>query len=255
MRNHLVPGLVSVIIPVFNSSEFISETIRSVTYQTYKNIEIIVVDDFSVDNSKELVESLSKEYSNIHLVPLQKNSGVAVARNTGINVARGQYIAFLDSDDLWKPNKIQSQIEYMNTVGAAFSFTGIEMIDEFGNIKKSMRKVKKEINYKFLLRNTMIATSTVVIDRNRVEKFQMPLMRSGQDYATWLMILRRGYTAYGIALPLSQYRLRQNSLSSNKLRSIKQVYQIQKDQEGLHRIPIIVNISFFIINALKKYFL
>ena len=182
------------------------------------------------------------------------NQGAAVARNKALELAKGQYVAFLDSDDLWKSNKLEKQISFMKNNNISFCFSAIEMINEKDIVIKSKRNIKNEVNYSFLLKNTMIPTSSVVIDRNIVGDFQMPLIRGGQDYATWLMLLRNN-TAYGINEALVQYRIGHSSLSSNKLKSFEQVWNIQTRQEKINKIKAFINLFCFGFNALKKYFL
>lgn len=247
--------LVSVIIPVYNAEKYISETIESVLNQTYQEIEIVIVDDCSNDKSRQIIENYAVNYSNIVFHTQDKNYGAAVARNKALRIARGRYVAFLDSDDLWYPQKIERQLKFMKNNNAPICFTSIEMIDEKNNLIKGKRDVRKIVNYKFLLKNTMIATSTVVIDRNTIGDFQMPNIRSGQDYATWLQLMRNGTNAYGLNEVLVKYRVRSNSLSSNKFKSVKQVWNIQVNYEGLSKVNASFNTFCFIINALKKYFL
>lgn len=244
---------VSVIIPVYNAEKYITATISSVLAQTYKDLEIIVIDDCSTDASKECIEKLCEQHSNIIYHLQEKNAGVAVARNKGLDIATGRYIAFLDSDDEWKKEKLEKQMELIERQKAAFVFSAIEMVNEKGCLIRTKRKVKKKVSYQYLLKNTAIPTSSVVIDRNRVLDFRMPLMRSGQDYAAWLTILRTGITAYGINEALVRYRVTSGSLSSNKLKSIKQVWKIQVNQEKIPFITASYNTCWFIWNALKKY--
>mgnify|MGYP004636691771 CR=1 FL=1 len=244
---------VSVIIPVYNSERYIKETIDSVLEQTYKQVEIIVIDDCSSDNSKRILNDLVQIHSNVIYHRQEKNQGVAIARNTGLQMAKGRYVAFLDSDDIWKKDKLEKQLSLMQAKHAGFVFSAIEMMDENGNERKKKRKIKTEVDYNYLLKNTVIPTSTVVIDRNIVENFKMPHMRSGQDYATWLMILRDGIIAYGVDEALVRYRVGSNSLSSNKFKSIKQVWGIQVYQEKINPVFAIYNTGWFIVHALKKY--
>ena len=248
-------GKVSVIIPVYNSERFIREPILSALRQTYKNVEIIVVDDCSSDSSAEIIQDLQKEYSNIryHLQP--SNHGAGVARNKALEIATGQFIAFLDSDDVWHPEKLEKQLSLMEKRKSTFSYTAIEMIDEKGEIIKGKRPVRKECTYNFLLKNTMIATSSVVVDRAFFGDFRMSDRRGGQDYATWLMLLRSGCLACGIDEALVKYRVRKGSLSSNKLESIKQVWEIQVQDEKINKIASSYYVCCFIINALRKHFL
>lgn len=245
--------IVSVIIPVYNSETYIADTIQSVLDQTYSNIEIVVIDDCSKDNSRKIVEGLCEVHPNIVYHCQKKNQGVAVARNTGLKIAKGRYVAFLDSDDIWKKEKLEKQLKLMRKKRAGFVFSAIEMMDENGNDRKKKRKIKTRVTYKYLLKNTVIPTSSVVIDRTIVKDFKMPLMRSGQDYATWLMILRDGVVAYGVDEALVRYRVGSNSLSSNKFKSIKQVWGIQVHQEKINPVFATYNTGWFILHALKKY--
>lgn len=244
---------VSVITPVYNAARFIKGTVESVVNQTYKDIEIVLVDDCSKDNSAEIINELQKKYTNIVYYKQVTNQGAAVARNKAINLAKGRYIAFLDSDDLWLPEKIERQLALMKEKNCPFCYAAIDFIDEEGNVIKGKRNLKETCDYNYLLHNTIIATSTVVVDRNVIGDFQMPLRRGGQDYATWLMLLRDGTVARGINEVLSHYRITCNSLSSNKWKSIKQVWEIQTRNEKINPIKVVWNECCFIWNALKKY--
>ena len=246
---------VSVIIPVYNAGRYIGKTIESALDQTYKNIEIVLVDDCSKDNSRQIIESYMKDNKNIIYHLQEKNSGAAVARNTALSLAAGRYVAFLDSDDLWYPTKVAAQLDLMRRKHAGICFTAIEMIDENGRQLKGKRPVRERIDYSFLLKNTMIATSSVIVDRNVAGDFQMPLRRSGQDYATWLQLMRDGIDAFGINEALVKYRVGSNSLSSNKFKSVKQVWDIQVKNEGINPLIASLNAGYFVLNALKKYFL
>lgn len=248
-----VDGLVSVIIPVYNAEKYLERTLNSIYGQTYANFEIILVDDRSTDGSADLISKHREAHPEIVYHLQETNMGAAVARNTALNLAKGRYVAFIDSDDVWKPEKTRRQIELMNENSAAFSFTAIEMIDDEDKLVKKKRKVKKKVNYRFLLHNTMIPTSSVLIDRSIIGNFQMPLRRSGQDYATWLKLLRDGTVAYGINDALVQYRVGHKSLSSNKFKSIKQVWEIQTKDEHINKFCAFFNVLAFTFNALKKY--
>jgi teichuronic acid biosynthesis glycosyltransferase TuaG len=247
--------LVSVIIPTYNSEKFINETLDSALSQTYHSMEIIIVDDCSSDSTQNIVDPYLRKYSNLKYERLINNSGAAVARNRGLELAIGRFIAFLDSDDVWYPNKLEMQLELMTQDNLPICFTAIEMIDENGRLIKGKRHVKGKVDYKFLLKNTMIATSTVVIDRKITGEFRMPLRRSGQDYATWLYLTRNGHVAHGIDLPLVKYRKGKNTLSSKKIQNIKKVYQIQTMNEGIDTFNAIYNSLWYAFNAFKKYFL
>ena len=241
--------MVSVILPVFNAEKYILTTLNSVLSQNYSNMEVLVVDDFSSDKTKDIVNSVSDHRIIYHKLP--ENQGAAVARNKALELAQGRYVAFIDSDDIWLTGKIECQLAQMQSENAAISFTAIDYIDENGNTIKGKRPVKELIDYNFLLHNTMIAT-TVIIDRNITGNFQMPLRRSGQDYATWLMLMRNGTQAHGINEVYTHYRISNNSLSSNKLKSIQQVWDIQINDEKISKLKAAVNVCGFVWNALKK---
>lgn len=252
MAREFTENLISVIIPVYNAEKYIGATLQSVYGQTYGDFEIIAVDDCSTDNSAHILKEQAEERPVVYCLQ-EKNMGAAAARNTALSVAKGQYVAFLDSDDIWKPEKTEKQIKLMKEKDAAFSFTAIEMIDDADKLVKKKRKVKEQVNYKFLLHNTMIPTSSVIIDRSKLGDFTMPPRRSGQDYATWLSLLRGGTVAYGINEALVQYRVGHKSLSSNKFKSIKQVWEIQTQQEHINKFSAFFNVMCFTFNALKKY--
>lgn len=248
-------GLVSIVTPVYKAAGYIEQTIHSVQAQTYKDWELLLVDDCSPDNSQEIIERLSAEDNRIRYHRLQKNSGAAMARNTAISQAQGEYLAFLDSDDLWEPEKLSRQTQFMKEKGCAFSYTRIRMTDAEGNTVKDNIAVPDKISYRGLLRQTVIATSTVMLNRTMIPDFRMPLRRGGQDYATWLQILRETGYAYGINESLTAYRTSSDSLSSNKLDSIRQVYEIQTQDEHISQLSAAVNTLCFCLYAFKKHYL
>lgn len=245
--------VVSVITPVYNAQKYLQETILSAINQTYKNIEIVLVDDCSTDGSADIIFELKDKYPNIVYFRQPENRGAGVARNKALELASGRYVAFLDADDIWKPEKTDKQLQLMKEMNSPFSYTAIEMIDVSGNVVKKKRKIKKSIDYNFLLHNTMIATSTVIIDRSILGDFRMHLRRGGQDYATWLKLLRNGTDAVGVDEALEQYRVSSNSLSSNKFKSIVQVWEIQTQDEKINKFFAIWHIICFVFNAFKKY--
>ena len=254
LKKKFQDNLVSVITPVYKAEKYLRTTIDSVLAQTYPNIEMILVDDCSPDHSREIIEEYQQKTDKLVYHKQEKNMGAGVARNTALELGRGRYVAFLDSDDVWKPEKIRRQIHLMKKTDAPFCFTAIEMIDGNGKVTKPKRNVRKRVNYKVLLHNTMIPTSSVVIDRWQCGDFRMPLRRGGQDYATWLNLLRDGKVAYGINDALTQYRIDGESLSSNKLKSVKQIWEIQTQDEGINKVVAVLNIGVWAVNSVKKYF-
>lgn len=250
-----IKGLVSVITPVYNDEKYIDRTLQSVFDQTYKEMEIVLVDDRSSDRSAEIIKEYQKSHPEIVYYLQPKNMGAGYARNKALELARGQYVAFLDADDVWKPNKIEMQLRLLKKRKGAFCFTAIEMIDGEDKVIKGKRKVKPVIDYNFLLSNTMIPTSGVLVDRIVKGDFRMHLRRGGQDYATWLRLLRDGTKAYGIDEALVGYRIDGDSLSSNKLKSIQQIWEIQTQDEGISKIAAGLHIVKWCWNSVKKYWM
>lgn len=244
---------VSVIVPVYNAGRFLEQTIMSVLSQDYADWELILVNDCSTDDSVDIIKRHCGD-GRVRLVNMEKNSGAAAARNKGMDMARGRYIAFLDSDDIWQPQKLGQQIALMEESGLAFCFTEIETVDEAGAAKGRVRLIPARVDYSYLLHKTVIATSSVVIDRDMTGRFAMPPRRSGQDYATWLMLLRRVPYAFCIQEPLVKYRIVRHSLSSNKLASLKQVYDIQTINEHLPAWRAAYNTCRFALYAFRKHF-
>lgn len=255
MDRQYVSGRVSVITPVYNVEKYLDKTLQSIFQQTYEDIEIVLVDDCSKDHSKDIIEKYKKEHPEIIYFCQPKNMGAGAARNKCLELATGQYVAFLDSDDLWYPEKTERQIALMKKKKSPFSYAAIEMMDENENIIKGKRNIKETCDYRYLLHNTIIATSSVIVDRGVLGDFRMPLRRGGQDYATWLMLLRNGVQAVGINETLVKYRVTNNSLSSNKFKSIRQVWEIQTQDEKINKISAGIHVCGFAVNALKKYFL
>lgn len=248
----MIENLVSVITPVYNSEKYIEKTILSVLNQTYKNLEIILVDDCSSDNSKEIISHLQKNDERVKYVKLDKNSGAAVARNTGLGAANGQFIAFIDSDDIWKEEKLEQQLAFMKNKKASFTYTAYETLTEDGAVQNSHIHVPTKINYPSLLKNTAIACSTVIIDKKIVGDFRMPLVRKGQDTATWLQILKKIDYAYGYDKVLSSYRKVAGSISSNKIAALKRTWNTYYNIEKLPFLKAVYYFSFYTFNAIKK---
>lgn len=247
-----IDDLVSIITPVYNAERFIEKTIKSVQAQTYTNWEMILVDDLSCDNSQTIIKRIQEKDSRIKYIKLKENSGAAVARNTAIEEAKGRYIAFLDSDDLWKSNKLEKQIDFMKSNNYGFTFTSYELISEDGTKLNKVVNVPDKINYDGLLKNTIIGCLSVIIDRKLVGDFRMPLIRKGQDTATWLKILKNYKYAYGINENLADYRLVQGSISSDKIGALKRTWNTYRNVENLGLIKSCYVFSCYIVNAVKK---
>lgn len=244
--------LVSIITPVYNAERFLSETIKSVKEQTYKNWELLLVDDCSKDNSAKIIKEFNRTDDRIKYIKLEKNSGASISRNTGIKNAKGRFIAFVDSDDLWEPEKLEIQISYMLEKNLGFTFTSYRYMKENGVKTNKVAKAPFKINYNGLLKNTIIGCSTVVIDREIIGEFEMPLVKRGQDTATWLQILRNEKYAYGIQKDLVNYRLVGDSLSSNKIKALKRTWNTYRNVEKLNIFKSSYVFCFYVYNAIKK---
>ncbi len=246
--------LISIIIPVYNAEKFLKDTIRTVEEQTYKNWELIFVNDCSIDNSVEIIENAIKENPKIRLIQLENNSGAAIARNIGIEDAKGKYIAFLDADDLWRKEKLEKQINFMKRNNYVFSYTGYEFADKNGIGNGKVVKVPKSITYKKALKNTTISTITVMFNVVVLGKelIKMPNIRRGQDTATWWKVLKNRNVAYGLDESLSLYRRTNNTLSSNKLKALKRTWNLYRNVEHLNIFYSFYNFCWYCFNAIKR---
>jgi glycosyltransferase involved in cell wall biosynthesis len=249
-----VKNLVSIVTPSFNSSKYIEQTIQSVLSQTYENWELIVVDDYSTDNSVEVIKTFTVNNNKIKLVELQSNRGAAEARNTAIGMAKGEFIAFLDSDDIWKPSKLDQQLGFMGNK-LDFSFTAYELIDEFG--KKLDQQVDNNqvgsFDYQDMLKKkATLGCSTVIIRRSSFSDISMPLLRTGQDYALWLKLLKTGKNAYVFNKIMGQYRILPNSISRNKLKKALRQWQIYRQVERLSVAKALICFCFYAWRAIFR---
>lgn len=237
--------MVSIIVPVYRAAPYIAETIAMVTRQTYRNWELLLVDDHSPDNSAEIIQNIIEKQSDralsypygagrICLIRKEKNEGAAKARNTGIERAKGRYIAFLDADDIWHPEKLERELSFMKEKQAAFAFTAYEFGDEKARGTGKIVKVPERLTYRKALSRTVIFTSTVIFDTAKIPKelIRMPAVAS-EDTATWWKVLRNGYTAYGLNETLAIYRRPAKSLSSNKFTALKRIWNLYRGEEKL----------------------
>lgn len=237
---------VSVIIPMHNSSKYILECVESVINQTYKNLEIILIDDKSSDDTLEKVSSLKDK--RIRIIKLKKNSGAAVARNKGIEESTGDYICFLDSDDYWVNDKIDKQVKFIKD--KAFIYSKYQYLK---NGKKHIANVPKSLTYNKLLKNSAIFTSTVMFNMKYLNKedIYMPDIKMGQDYGCWYKVLKKVGIAYGMDEVLSIYRVGNKSLSSNKFKAVKRTWNLYK-MENLPFYKRVICFICYAFNAVKR---
>ena len=245
-------SLVSIITPSYNSARFINDCVYSVLKQTYNNWELLIVDDASEDNSRKIIKELSKVDERIKSIFLEKNIGAAEARNLAIKKSKGRYIAFLDADDIWKDDKLKEQINFMQHNNIAFSFSSYQPMSEDGEMLFREIKAPLKITYNSFLKNTIIGCLTVVLDKQKIGDFKMQNLRTSQDMALWLSIMRNGFDAYGIEKSLAYYRIVGTSNTSNKLKVIRGVWQVYRKEEGLGYLKSIWCFLHYAFNAIKK---
>lgn len=242
--------LVSVVIPAYNSELYISQTIQSVVTQTYTNWELIVVDDCSADRTKELVEAWVRRDSRIRLLACPENRGVAEARNAGIAAARGEWIALLDSDDLWVEEKLEKQLDLANSSGAKVIYCSYMLMRPD---RETPFLVPEETSFEHMLIKSVISCSTVLLHESIAKHYTFDKSYYHEDYVLWLTILQDGHRAKGCREVLAKYRLLPASRSANKLRSAWKRWIIYRDY--LH-LPLLRRCWVFVQYALagvKKY--
>jgi glycosyltransferase involved in cell wall biosynthesis len=242
--------LVSIITPSYNSIKFIEETILSVLAQSYEEWEMIIVDDVSTDGSDKIVEEYAKKDSRIKFIRLARNSGASKARNRAIEEATGRYIAFLDSDDTWNPNKLEKQVEFLQKNNLALTYSAYDTMDENSSYV-NRRSVKESITYADMLKSNHIGNLTGVYDVKFFGKVYMKEI-GHEDYVLWLTLLKKVKEAKGINEPLANYRILSNSLSSNKLKVLKWQWYIYREVEKLNIFQSSYYFIWYIFYALKK---
>lgn len=246
-------SLVSIIMPSYNSEKFISTTIESVLNQTHQNWEMLIVDDVSSDNSNDIIADYMKKDNRIKLIKLDKNSGPAIARNRAIEEAKGRYIAFLDSDDLWSPDKLSKQISFMQEHDVSLSYTGYyRMEEESGEIIDQIN-VPNKVDYSELLKQNIIGCLTAIYDTQKIGKVYMPDILRRQDFGLWLKILKQVPYAYGLDNPLAYYRVRKTSVSSNKLIASKYNWKLYREIEKLPLYKAIYYFGWYTYRSFLKY--
>ena len=248
----MIEGLVSIIMPSYNAARFIGESINSVLLQTYSNWELLIVDDCSKDNSVEVVRKFANIDKRVVLFSLEKNVGAAAARIVAIEHAQGQYIAFLDSDDVWDEYKLEKQLAFMKQYSYVFTFSNYYVMEENGKKTENIVKVPSSLSYHQYLRNTIIGCLTVIIDRQQTGDFKMPLIKSSHDMALWLLIMKRGFKAYGLKDVLAGYRLVSTSNTAKKWKAAKDVWKVYREIEGLSVLYAAYCFCGYAINAVLK---
>lgn len=248
-------GLVSIIVPVYNVEKYIVETMSCVRSQTYQEWELLLVEDGSSDGTVEVIANYVEQTKDarIKLLKQPTNMGAARARNRGLTEAQGRYIAYLDADDLWVPEKLERELSFMQAKQAAFAFTGYEFADENGEGSGKVVRVPETLSYREALKNTTIFTTTVMFDTAKIPKdmLEMPIIKS-EDTALWWKVLRNGYTAYGLDENLVKYRRAGKSLSSNKLEALRRIWNLYRRAEHLSVPSSIYHFCFWAVRAVRR---
>lgn len=236
--------LVSVITPSYNSEKFIAETIQSVQNQTYSNWEMIIVDDCSTDNTTTIISSFSESDKRIKLLRLNTNSGTGIARNTALNAATGKYIAFLDSDDLWKPEKLEKQIGFLAKNNLPFTFSFYECINEEGQSLHKRIEVPLNLTFRQLFFCNYVGNLTAIYDAEKLGKIPIQQIRKRQDWMVWLTILKKIRTAQSLPESLAYYRVRKNSVSSSKMALFKYNFAVYRD---FHKQSVVMSLLSMLV--------
>lgn len=237
---------------MYNSEDYISEAIESVINQTYPNWELILIDDFSQDNTLQIIKPFLKEFAKIKLIKNHVNYGAAVSRNKAIEAANGNYIAFLDADDLWKPHKLETQLIFMETENTGVCYSSYELIDEKGQALNKRVNALRTLSYCKLLKSNYVGNLTGMYNAKVLGKITAPNLRKRQDWLLWLSAIKKsGKPAQGIPESLAYYRVREDSMSSNKLNLLKHNYWVYKKGLGFSTLKSV----YFMLVFLKEHFL
>lgn len=245
--------LVSIITPSFNSEKYIEQTYFSLKSQSYENWEWLVTDDCSRDSTFDILLELSRNDSRIKPIRNKINIGAAHSRNLSLERSAGDYIAFIDSDDLWLDSKLEQQIKFMGNE-IDFSFTAFSIINEDGSSAGKLVDANRCGSFSYsdmLKKSATLGCSTVMLRKSAFDDISMPLIRTGQDYALWLKLLKSGKLAHILGIPLTSYRITPNSISRNKLKKALRQWSIYRDIEN---ISPIMSLYFFAFYAWRAVF-
>ena len=239
---------IDIILPNYNSSKYLKQTINSVITQTYQNWQLIIIDDCSDKKTLNLLKKFDK-HRKIKIYYQKKNNGAGFCRNLGMKKSKSPYIAFIDSDDIWNKNKLEKQINFMKKNHYSFSYTYYETFGE----KKKIIKPPLSFNYESFIKNTSIGTSTMMIERKKLKNIRFTNSKICEDYYFKCKLLKKVNFAYCLNKFLTKYRIRNNSMQSNNLKNIFWIWKINKDFNKLgflNNLFSVINIS---INSIKKY--
>ena len=239
--------------PVYNASKFLSQTVDSVLAQTYEDFELIMVDDCSKDDSFQIMQEYQKTDSRVRIFRNEENKGVSYTRNFAVLKAESEYIALIDSDDMWREDKLSKQVELIKKhPDTALSYTGSAFVDTNSSKSDFIFEVPLSVDYKKLLKQNVISCSSAFVKKSLLIKYPMAHDDMHEDFAVWLSILKDGEKARGINEPLLIYRVDRNSKSGNKFKSMKMTYRVYKYM-GLNVFERLYYMVFYIISGIKKH--
>ena len=244
--------LVSIIMPCYNAAPYIAQSIDSVLAQTYEDWELLITDDGSTDKSVDIIQAYCDKDERIRLERSETHCGPGTTRNKAMARARGQYIAFLDADDLWLPDKLERQMAFMTENHYGFTFTGYELISEKGDASGKTVMTDEVMDHKKYLRNTIIGCSTVMLDTAIVGEVRMTRDDTSDDMTLWLELMHRGFKAYPLDLVLAKHRIRKDSASSNKFKATRDVWRVYRVNEGMPLLKSMYCFMGYAYNAIKK---
>lgn len=245
-------GLISIIMAAYNTEKTIEQAINSVLSQTYTNFELLVVNDCSTDRTAELVKSIAAKDSRVRLISNVKNSGVSYTRKHGLEEAKGDWIAILDSDDAWEPEKLEKQIVLQRRTNADLLFTGSAFMDSEGHPIDWCLHAPKEVTYRQLLKQNVLSNSSALVRKELYAKYYAIGDGMHEDFAIWLSILKEGKKAYGVDEPLLIYRIAKSSKSGNKVKAARMNWNTYR-YVGLNLMEAIYYECWYIFNGIRKY--
>lgn len=244
--------LVSIITPTYNSEQFIAQTIASVQAQTYTHWELLIVDDCSTDQTQAIVQSF-KDDKRVTFHKLSRNSGAGVARNQAVEMAGGRFIAFLDSDDLWKPEKLEKQIRFMLSGQLPFTFSFYDCIDEGGNPMNKRIEAPETLHYYQLFFCNFVGNLTGIYDVGFFGRIPISSIRKRQDWMVWLTVLKKIRKAKPVPESLAFYRIRENSISASKVGLLEHNFAVYRQ---FHKLGVFSSllcmIGFLFVQLLVK---
>ncbi|MCE9843360.1 MULTISPECIES: glycosyltransferase family 2 protein [Vibrio harveyi group] len=246
---------ISIITATYNSRDDILETYNSIREQSFENWEWLVTDDCSSDDTMDILQRIADSDGRVRIFQNNTNSGAAISRNNSLLYASGEFIAFIDSDDLWKPSKLSEQINFMNEQNIDFCFTAYELVGPQGQLLGSKVDSLQTGSFDYidmLKKKATLGCSTVMLRRLAFDDITMPLLRTGQDYATWLKLLKTGKRAFVYNRTLTKYRIRPNSISRNKFKKAIRQWEIYRDVEHIGFLSSMYYFSFYAWRAVFR---